>query len=280
MPRPDFLKPLNFFFFAILAASGYLVSAGSLKITTVLVKIILSMLFLTLSANVFNEFSSTKIYSAIKRFYLKSKKKDVNHSAIASIILFLFGLGVVYTISFYTLELYLLIASLLWIYLHRLKNVRFVRSIFISAAAAVSIILGSSVAGSSGTIYMMILLLFFSNMAGDMVKSITEGMNRTVFLVNFLKHFSSYIKFDEDRTRKAAAILLAIFIILSPLPYVLGVMPIAYLGLIMIGSLIAFVALFNLIKNGKNMAALARVDELIKINMLITIIAFLAGSLL
>lgn len=128
---------------------------------------------------------------------------------------------------------------------------------------------------------MMVLLLFFSNMAGDMVKSITEGMkDRTVFLVNFLKHFSSYIKFDDDRTRKSAAIMLVIFVILSPVPYVLDIMPIKYLGIITVSSLIAFAALFNLIKDGKSMAALAKVDELIKINMLITIIAFLAGVLM
>ena len=121
MPRLDFLKPLNFFFLAILAASGYLVSAGSVKITVVLVKIILSMLFLTVSANIFNEFSASKIYSIIKSFYSKSERKDVNHSAIASIILFTAGLVIANNISVYTSELYILVAFLLWIYLYRFR---------------------------------------------------------------------------------------------------------------------------------------------------------------
>ncbi len=275
------MRPLNFFFFAILAASGYLISAESLKMTTVLVKIMLSMLFLTLSANVLNEFSSSKVFSIIRHFYTKAKKKDANQSVIASFILFTAGFLVAYTINFYTLQLYLLIAVLLWAYLHNLKNVRFIRSIFISSAASISIILGSNVVGSSDAVYMMVLLLFFSNMAGDMVKSITEGMkNRSVFLINFLRHFSSYIRFDDGRTGKSAAIMLAVFIILSPVPYVLGVMPIKYLGIVTLGSLVAFVAIFNLIKDGKSMAALSKVDELIKINMLITVIAFLAGVLM
>lgn len=281
MPRPDFLKPLNFFFFAILAASGYLVSAGSLEITTTLAKIVLSMLFLTVAANIFNEFSSSKIYSIIKSFYSRSKRNDVNRSAIVSVILFASGLAVAYSISVYTSLLYVLTAFLLCVYLFYLRNVRFVRSIFISMAASVAVILGADAAGPSSTVYIMAALLFFSNAAGDMVKSITEEMkDRAAFLINFLEHFSSYVKFDEDRTRKTAAVFLSIFIILSPAPYVLGLMPVTYLVIIAVSSLVGFVALFNLLKNGKKIALLSKTDELIKINMLIAIIAFLAGSVL
>ena len=73
MPRPDFLKPLNFFFFAILPASGYLISSGKFAITVVLLKIVLSMLFLTTSANIFNEFSTGRSHCVMKIFNFKSK---------------------------------------------------------------------------------------------------------------------------------------------------------------------------------------------------------------
>lgn len=261
--------------------SGYLVSVESFEFTSALVKIAFSMLFLTISANVFSEFSSVKIYSLIKHFYPRSWRKNANHSVIASAILFGAGFAVARGISFYVSELYSLIAVLLWAYLHKLKNVRFIRSVFISSAASVAVLLGSSAGGSSDAANMMALLLFFSNMAGDMVKSVTEGMkDRTTFLVNLIKRFSSYMKFDEGRTIKSAAFMLAVFIILSPLPYVSGVMPLAYLAVVTISSLIAFSALFSLVKDGKNMASLAKADELIKINMLVAIIAFLAGVLM
>ena len=277
MPRLDFLRPLNFFFFAILASSGYIVSAGSLNITMELVKIILSILFLTLAANTFNEFSKSKIYELIKSFYPKARRNESNNPVIASSILLAAGFAVAYSISIYTASLYLLIAFLLWIHIYYLKNLRFVRSIFISTAASLAVVVNSN---ASDTAHFMALLLFFSNAAGDMVKSITEGMkDRTTFLVNLLKHFISYIKFDNDRTRKAAAASLTIFIVFSPAPYLMGLVSISYLGLITISSLVAFVALFNIVKNGKNLVQLGKTDELIKINMLIAIIAFLAGVL-
>ncbi|MBI1972339.1 MAG: hypothetical protein HYS53_03490 [Candidatus Aenigmarchaeota archaeon] len=278
MPRLGFLRPLNFFFLIILAASGYFVSAGSLGVTGTLVKVTLSILFLTLAANVFSEFYSGKIYRMIKSFYPRPGGKGVSHSVIVSAIFLLSGLVLAYSVSIYTASLYLLAAFLLSVYLSYLKNVRFIRSIFISAAASVAVVLGADAAGPSSAAYFMAVLLFFSNASGDMVKSITEGMkDRATFLVNLLKNFSSYVKFDENRTRKTAAASLAVFIILSPVPYAMGLVPLTYLAIITLSSLIAFVALFNLIKDGKNVAVLSKTDELIKINMLLAIIAFLAG---
>ncbi|MBI2085277.1 MAG: UbiA family prenyltransferase [Candidatus Aenigmarchaeota archaeon] len=281
MPRPDFLRPLNFFFFAILAASGYLVSSGELKITGVLAKIVLSMLFLTISANIFNEFSTGKIHGVMKIFHFRFKKRELNHSVIASLILFFSGFLASYSISLNTSFFYISAAVLLVAYLSYFKNVRFMRSIVIGAASSVAIIMGSGAYGYSQTAYLMAILLFFSNAAGDMIKSITdETKDRATFLVNFLKHFSSYVKFDANRTRKASVASLVVFIILSPMPYVFGLVSIKYLIIITISSLIAFAALFSIIKEGKNTALLAKADELIKINMLVSIIAFLAGSFL
>ncbi|MBI3413018.1 MAG: hypothetical protein HY051_02995 [Candidatus Aenigmarchaeota archaeon] len=270
---------MNFFFFAILSASAYFVSAGSVDVTMELAKTLLSMFFLTAAANTFSGFSRNKVYNIIKKIYRKSGGESRN-SLLISTILLAAGFAVSYGISVYTASLYALAALLLWVNIQYLRNVRFVRSIITSAAASVAVILGSDVAGLSYTAYFMALLLFFSNAAGDMVKSITEEMkDRTSFLISLLKHFSSYIRFDADRTRKAAAASLAIFIILSPVPYLLGLVSISYLALITISSLVAFVALFNIVKNGKNAVRLAKTDELIKINMLTAIIAFLAGVL-
>ncbi len=281
MPRPDFLKPLNFFFFAILSASGYLVSYGKFAITVVLVKIVLSMLFLITSANIFNEFSTGKMHGLMKIFNFRHKKRELNQSFIASLILFVSGFLVSYSISLNTGLFYVLVAVLLCAYLSFFRNVRFVRSIVIGTASSVAVILGAGAHGYSQTVYSMAVLLFFSNTAGDMVKSLTdEARDRATFLVNFLKHFSSYAKFDANRIRKASAASLAIFIILSPAPYVLGIVSIKYLAIITVSSLIAFAALFSIIKEGKNTSLLAKADELIKINMLVAIIAFLAGSLL
>ncbi len=281
MPRPDFLRPLNFFFFAILAASGYLISLGELKITGVLVKIVLSMLFLTISANIFNEFSTGKIHGIMKIFYSKLKTRELNHSVIASLILFFSGFLVSYSISLNTSFFYILVAALLAAYLACFKNVRFIRSIVIGAASSVAVILGSGAYGYSQTAYLMSILLFFSNFAGDMIKSITdETKDRATFLVNFLKHFSSYAKFDASRTMKTSVASLIAFIIFSPVPYVFGLVSIKYLVIITVSSLSAFAALFSIIRDGKNTALLAKADELIKINMVVAIIAFLAGSLL
>jgi 4-hydroxybenzoate polyprenyltransferase len=280
MPSLEFLRPFNSVYLTVLAAAGYIVSGGSLLGKLQLVKVALAIFLLTLAANTAYELSYSKIYHIIKGgFSLKRIKNSTTYSLVAAVVLFSAGLVISYNASVYVLSLYILAAAMLAFHIFFTKDTQFLRSIFISLIAVVVVIFGTDSRGASEASYLMAASVFFSNAALDMMRVNGGTDDRTTFLVDFLKHFSAKIKFDYTKARAGASFFLAVFIILMPVPYIFGVMPLAYLAIMTLNSLIAFTALFGIVKNDKP-GLHAKTASLIKINIVVTLIAFLVGALI
>ncbi len=280
MPHLEFLRPFNSIYLTALAAIGYIVSGGSLLGKLQLVKVALAIFMLTLAANTAYDLSYSKTYHIIKGgFSLKRIKNSTTYSLVAAVVLFSAGLVISYNVSVYVLSLYILAAVMLAFHIFYAKDTRFLRSIFISLIAAIVVIFGTDSRGASEAAYLMAASVFFANAALDMMRVNSETNDRTAFLVSFLKHFSAKIKFDYAKARAGASLFLAVFIMMIPVPYMLGVMPLAYLAIMTLNSLVAFVALFNIVKNDKNDPH-AKTAGLIKINIAVTLIAFLVGALI
>ncbi len=280
MPRLELLRPFNSIYLTALAAAGYIVSGGSLLGKLQLMKVSLAIFMLTLAANTAYELSYGKLYHIIKGgFSLKRIKNSTIYSLVAAIVLFSAGLVISYNVSVYVLSLYVLAAAMLAFHIFYTKDTQFLRSIFISLIAAVVVVFGTDSRGASEASYLMAASIFFSNAALDMTRVDNGTNDRTAFLVSFLKRFSAKIRFDRMKARAGTSLFLAIFIVLIPVPYIAGVMPLAYLAIMTLNSLVAFVALFNTIKNDKTGPHI-KTANLINVNIAVTLIAFLAGALI
>ncbi len=281
MPRLEFLRPFNSVYLTLLAMAGYIVSGGSILGKLQLVKVALAIFMLTLAANTAYELSYSKIYHVIKGgFSLKRIKTGTMYSLVVAVVLFSSGLIISYNVGVYVLSLYIFAAAMLAFHIFYAKDTQVLRSIFISAIAAVVIVFGTDSRGASEAAYLMAAAVFFSNAALDMTRVDNETNDRTIFLVNFLKHFSSRARFDSQTARAGASLFLGAFIILSPIPYILGVMPLTYLAIMTLNSLVAFAALFNMVKDYKAIKDPTKTSNLIKINIAVTLIAFLVGALI
>ncbi len=277
----ELLRPFNSFFAVLLAAAGYLAAGGSLSTGYAFAGVLLAAMFAAIAGNSLNKLTSGSIYTFVKNsFSAKTRKNNELHAVVTSIVLFAAGFITSYSAGFNAVMAYLLISVLMLVYVSRAKDIQFFRSVVMGIAFSMFVVLGSSAYMQTDLIYAMAGLLFFPIAALDMVRTMEiESNDRTSFLVNFMKHFSSRVKFGEKETRSAAALFLAIFILGSPLPYIYGMMPMAYLAVVTLSSVAAFLALFNLVRRDKSVKPV-KTEDLIRINILTTLIAFLAGVML
>ncbi|MFH0890346.1 MAG: UbiA family prenyltransferase [Candidatus Aenigmatarchaeota archaeon] len=280
MPGLEFLRPFNFFFAILLAVGGYFVAGGSLSIGYTFAGVLLAAMFITIAGNYVNKLTSGNIYKLVKSSFSAKKRKNYDLQAVViAIVLFLTGFISAYSVGINAVSVYVLILILTLVYISRAKDMQFFRSVIMGIAFSMFVILGASAYAQTNLIYVMAGLLFFPIAALDMVRTMdVENSDRMSFLVKFMEHFSSYMKFGEKETHSAAALFLAIFILGSPFPYIYGMMPMSYLVVVTFSSLAAFLALFSLVRRDKNIKPV-KTEDLIRINIVLAIIAFLAGVL-
>ncbi|UCD06899.1 MAG: hypothetical protein JSW41_03625, partial [Candidatus Aenigmatarchaeota archaeon] len=83
---------------------------------------------------------------------------------------------------------------------------------------------------------------------------------------------------EKGRSKIASGIFIFLAIIISPLPYVLGVLSFAYI-VILVPTDLVFLSSILLLAKGRGKKRFSRVSKIIKIGMFLALVAFIFGVL-
>ncbi len=178
----------------------------------------------------------------------------------------LFGAGVYlsYLINAFAFSVAVLASALLILYAWKLKRVTMLGHLVISALVALTFIYGGLVNMNFIPALPLALLAFLSNTGREIYKSIEDVMGDKQAGVQ-----SVAIKYGVTRAKAVASIFLLFAIILSFVPFFLGIFGEVYLFFVAIADILFLAAVVGPARLSSKMC---------KIAMLVALIAFLAGS--
>lgn len=185
-----------------------------------------------------------------------------------SIILFAVGISLSMFINQTAFLLALANSAVLFLYSYRLKKLPLVGNVSVSYLVASAFLYGGAAAGNLIVPGLLGLLAFFANTGREIVKTAEDmegdksGGAKTVAVVLGGK-FSGLV----------AAIFIFIAVVMSPLPYMLGLLSINYIYAVAVSDALFIASMFlAFVSPNKS-------QKLMKVAMLAALVAFLAGMI-
>lgn len=187
--------------------------------------------------------------------------------------LLLFGIGILLSvfINVYTLLIAVFNSLLLYLYAWRIKKRGGIeKNLTVSYLVASPFLFGGAVVGNVTPTLFLVLLAGLANTSREIVKDIEDFEGDRLFAMTL----PTRIGFVKS-TKLARGFMLAA-VVLSPLPYILGILSRYYL-LFVFAANVSFFASFVFLKN-VNVQNAKRTQRFIKLGMFLALVAFLAGS--
>ncbi|MEF8875003.1 MAG: UbiA family prenyltransferase [Candidatus Thermoplasmatota archaeon] len=239
-------------------------SSGTILLTIIGMLIVF---FFTAGGNVLND-------------YMDRETDEINHPdrpipsgevSPKSALIFsetMFGIGVIlsFLLPLYLPQIIVLSAvTLLVTYELRFKKKGFAGNLMISGLTGMLFIFGGSIYGKLFLPVILGVLAFLSSVGREIMKDIQDlkgDLDRNTFPMRV-----------GPETAKRTALLFVVFAVaLSPFPYILDLLPISYLGIVIIADTI-FIYSLLLLKSAE------RTQKFIKLAMVVALVAFLIGGL-
>jgi geranylgeranylglycerol-phosphate geranylgeranyltransferase len=219
-------------------------------------------------------------------------------SALAfSVILFLIGIFLAGIINWVTFAIAVINSLLLVVYSTHLQNKMLLGNITISYLVASGFLFGGAALNNIVLPALLALLAGLSNMAREIVKDLEdiEG-DRKSFLKRIAKKAiravapsiaerfgldgkTAKLKHSTRSLSMLAIIFLLLAIIISPLPYVWGILGMSYLVVLILAD-IAFIAAAVMAAKATASRHYHRTSKMIKLGMLLGLVAFIVGALI
>jgi len=270
----ELLRPINSLMAATAVFIGGLVVGGEFVVHMTELHLAIIVTFIITGAGMaINDYFDREIDFLNKRHRpIPSGRVTPKGAFVFSLTLFAIGVYISFFINIPCFIIALVNSVLLFLYSFRFKKVFMLGHIFVSYLVASSFVFGGFAVNLDNMFPVTILavLAFLSNVSREIVKSI-EDMKGD----RFGKVKSFPIIFGEKAARKVSSLLMAISIILAPLPYLLGYMNQNYMYVVSLG-LVLFI--FSIIWNLRDTPA-GRVHKLMKVAMFVSLLAFLVGAL-
>jgi len=272
-PFIELLRPINSIMAAIAVFVGAVVVAGTFAYYMTPVHLAIIVTFIITGAGMtINDFFDMEIDFFNKRHRpLPSERVTPKGAFMFSMVLFAIGIYISYFINVYCFVLAFINSFLLVLYSFKLKKVLVLGHVFVSYLVASSFVFGGFAVNLDNMVPVLVLsmIAFFSNISREIIKTIEDVRGDWHGRVKSLP-----ITFGEKNARKIASILLAVSIILAPLPYLWSYMTTIYM-LALIPGLVLFT--FSIIWNQRGVSA-EKVHKLMKVAMLACLLAFLVGA--
>ncbi len=271
----NLIRPHNCVFAAIAVLIGAIISAGGIPPPRITFALIAAGL-ITGAGNAINDYADRKL-DAINNpdRPIPSGKISPSGALIVSILLFVFGIiSSIFIRKVSCLLLAVVNSGLLAYYATSLKRKGLFGNIAVSYLVGSTFLFGGLAAGSLETVGILAAMAAFSTAGRELIKDIEDVRGDKK---------SGSESFPLQFGKRKAAILAIIFtvlaILMTPLPYQLGLFEKYYL-LIVIASVVVFV--WGIIKIGKNQRkeSASKASLLYKIAMGLGLIAFLTGALI
>lgn len=208
---------------------------------------------------------------------IPSSRVSKNSALIFSISLFALGTGLSYFINLTAFAIAAFNSLLLILYSTHLQNKLFAGNIAISYLVGSSFVFGGASLGDIILPSLLGLLAFLANLSREIVKDLEdlEGDRR----VGKSKGKNLAMRYGERPAKLSASFTLSAAIIISPLPYLLGILSAGYLA-----ALVPCIAVFGYsilsAWKSKKSGDYGRTSRMIKLGMFLGLLAFVAGALL
>jgi len=272
-PFLELIRPLNSFMAALAVLIGAYIIGGSIVLGSSDLYLGIIVTFLISGGGmVINDYFDRHIDTLNKPHRpIPSGKVSVNAALVYSLILFAVGIYISFFINIYCFILALINSILLVVYSYELKKVMLIGNMVVSYLVASSFLFGGLIFFGHKSLLglgILCLLAFLSNLSREIIKTIEDMKADRIGKVESLP-----LVYGEKTARKVASLLMALAIILAPLPYLLNILSEVYLGVVSIG-IILFI--FSILWNQRETPP-ERVHKLMKFAMLACLLAFLLG---
>jgi geranylgeranylglycerol-phosphate geranylgeranyltransferase len=207
-----------------------------------------------------------------------------------SIVLFAAGILLTLPVNWACILIAVVNSVLLVVYSYSLQDRILLGNVVIGYLVGSTFLFGGAAFGNLLLPGLLMLLSGLSTVSREIAKDLEdlEGDRK-----GFLKKLASGLKvklsrfagiegpearFSVKRAKAAAAVFMLLAIAISPLPYVLGVLSLAYIAVLVPTDLV-FLSSVVLLGTGKDRKNYSRVSNTIKIGMFLALIAFISGVL-
>jgi len=277
MPSKDYLKlmrPLNCVMSAVAVLIAMMIVLPNIQTIGFLrAGLAMAAAFVICGAGMaVNDYYDIEIDKVNKPNRPLSSGRIMKKSAMAfAIVLFVIGIALAFFVNKYAFYLAIINSVVEFVYAWKLKKVLLVGHILVSYLVASLFIFGAAVmfdiVGLSKLIPIIILsaLAFFSNMGREIYKSAADVLgDKQVGVSSFAT------KFKIPTAKKIASVFLIISILLSPLPFLIGIFGIYYLSIVAIADAVFVAAMLSKVSSA---------EKYCKAAMIIALVAFILGTI-
>ncbi len=272
IPYFRILRPLNCTMAGSAVVVGAIIASETLPVTKVALAFVAAFLICG-AGNTINDFFDYEM-DKVNRPHRPLPSGEISLPTARYYALSMFAIGVLTAIfiNVYALFLGLFNALLLYIYAWRIKRSGGLqKNLTVSYLVASPILCGGVIVGKP----LVTLLLAFLAALANTGREIAKDMEDYEGDAGFADTIPARLGFK--RASRLAIFFLLATIGSSPLPYLLGILDLAYLVLVLIADAVILYAAMNLAEGGAVEAG--RAQRTIKIGMVLALAAFLAGGL-
>lgn len=197
--------------------------------------------------------------------YRRMKKYPKNLWLIYSMILFISGIIISSLVNTLVFSIAVINSILLIVYAAKLKKTTLIGNLIISYLVASLFVFGAAVSGNVSIALFLALLAFFSNTGREIVKDIED-------VIGDRKAGAMTLAVSNKKTAVVLAVIFVLSaVVISPLPYVLGLLSINYLYVVLVTDIIFAYSCFLIFVSPK------KSQKFMKIAMVFGLISFLVG---
>jgi geranylgeranylglycerol-phosphate geranylgeranyltransferase len=261
------LRPLNGLMSAVAVWIGVIVAGGALVPDLLAIFGMLTVFLISSGGMIANDIADIQIDAINKpKRPLPSGKIKKGAAYAYGIALYAVGNFLAYLTNNYTLFAIAIIATvLLTLYAWKLKKVIFAGHFTVSLMVALTFMYGGVIVDNIFPVLILAILAMLSNIGREIYKSIEDVMGDKSANV-----ISIPIKFGVLKAKFIGALFIYAAIIISPIPYILGIFGQVYLFFVIVADIIFFSATIIPTRYSA---------KLCKIAMLIALISYVVGAL-
>ena len=266
------MRPFNLVMIVVAVLISIIVSLGNFGTPLITISAVLAAVLIAGAGNTLNDYYDVGI-DTINRPDRPLPSGQISPQAVWAYAIILFGAGIVFSffLPFICIAIAIVNSTLLALYAAELKKSGFFGNILISYLVASVFAFGGAAVGNLLIGVFLSIVAFFTNASREVIKDLEDVRGDKMFGAKTLPLLEG-----RKKSIFIAAAFLIMTILISPLPYLLGVLSIFYM--IMAGAADVIFAIISLSMLRKPTVRNAKINQKkIKIGAFIGLLAFLAG---
>ena len=262
----EIIRPLNCFMAAMAVYIATIVAGAAFYPSTLVIYGMAAVFLICGAGMIINDYFDIEMDRINKPDRpLPSARIKKNAALVYSSLLFAIGIILAYTINTYCFYLAIFASLLLIVYPAVLKKMILVGHLSISFLVALSFVFGGFITMNYLPTLLLALLAFLANTGREIYKSVEDVLGVKTLGIKTLP-----MKFGVIKAKAIASAFIILAIMLSFVPFLLGIFGYVYLLFVIIADIVFLIAILLPTRFS---------SKACKIAMIIALIAFLTGTL-